>query len=137
LKDLFVLDACSLIAVLSNENGADKVKDVMKMALLQKTDVIINRINLLEVYYVYYRDKGKAYANRVASSVRHSVISIKEFSEDIFYEAGRLKAAYRISLADSVALAQTLVSDGTLLTADHHEFDFIEKNEKIRFEWFR
>ena len=56
---------------------------------------------------------------------------------EIFTEAGRLKASYKISLADSVALAQTIVSGGALLTADHHEFDAIEKHENIRFEWIR
>ena len=60
-----------------------------------------------------------------------------EISDEIFTEAGRLKASYKISLADSVALAQAIVSGGALLTADHHEFDAIEKHEKIRFEWIR
>ena len=52
-------------------------------------------------------------------------------------EAGRLKATYKISLADSVALAEAFVSGGTLLTADHHELDVIEKHEKIQFQWIR
>ena len=52
-------------------------------------------------------------------------------------EAGRLKVAYKISLADSIALAQTLVVDGALLTCDHHEFDIIVGKENIRFAWIR
>ena len=42
-----------------------------------------------------------------------------------------------ISLADSFALAQALISDGELLTSDHHEFDEIEGNELITFCWIR
>ena len=56
---------------------------------------------------------------------------------DLFYEAGRLKASYKISFADSFALAQTIILDGTLLTSDHHEFDRIESIEKIKFMWIR
>ena len=65
------------------------------------------------------------------------MVQIYEFDEAIFEEAGRLKASYRISLADAIALAQTLISGGELLTADHHEFDVIEKHENIRFNWIR
>ena len=66
-----------------------------------------------------------------------SVISISEFDKTLFPEAGRLKASYKISLADAIALAQTSISDGELLTSDHHEFDAIEKHEGIRFHWIR
>jgi hypothetical protein len=58
-------------------------------------------------------------------------------TDSVFNEAGRFKASYRISLADSIALAETIVSSGELLTADHHEFDVIEKQEEIKFHWIR
>jgi predicted nucleic acid-binding protein len=58
-------------------------------------------------------------------------------SDAVFAVAGRLKASYRISLADAVALAEASVSGGALLTSDHHEFDAIEQKENIRFLWIR
>ena len=60
-----------------------------------------------------------------------------EITDEIFFEAGRLKATYRISFADSIALAQAKVFDGELLTSDHHEFDAVESQETIRFLWIR
>ena len=45
--------------------------------------------------------------------------------------------SYNISLADSIALAQTVISDGVLITSDHHELDIIEKKENINFVWIR
>ncbi|MDR0459858.1 MAG: hypothetical protein LBH62_00220 [Nitrososphaerota archaeon] len=60
-----------------------------------------------------------------------------ELTDIVFNEAGRFKASYRISLADSIALAETTVFGGELLTADHHEFDVIEKQEEIKFHWIR
>jgi len=48
-----------------------------------------------------------------------------------------LKATYRISLADAIALEETRESDAVILTSDHHEMDIIEKSEPIRFEWIR
>ncbi|GHU14927.1 hypothetical protein FACS1894163_00050 [Spirochaetia bacterium] len=54
-----------------------------------------------------------------------------------YSEVGRLKASYDISFADSIALGYALVLGQPLITADHHEFDEIEKHEKIIFEWIR
>jgi PIN domain nuclease of toxin-antitoxin system len=137
MREIFVLDACALVALLKNEYGAEKVAAVYTKANNGEAGLIINRVNLFEVYYGFYRDRNKDYAENIVNNVSHSSISIREFDNEIFTEAGRLKAFYKISLADSVALAQTIVSSGTLLTADHHEFDTIEKCESIRFEWIR
>ena len=102
-----------------------------------KAKIIMNRVNLLEVFYGYYRDDGKEYAEKILDGVAQSIVSISEFDKEIFAEAGRLKASYKISLADSIALAQAMVLDADLLTADHHEFDVIEGKELIRFQWIR
>jgi len=39
---------------------------------------------------------------------------------------------YRRRIPD-ISIAEAAISGGELLTADHHEFDIIERNEKIRF----
>ena len=62
---------------------------------------------------------------------------VSEIDKDVFEEAGRLKASYRLSLADAIALAQTKVSGGVLLTSDHHEFDTIEAKESVQILWIR
>ena len=58
--------------------------------------------------------------------------------DEMFQTAGWLKASYKISLADSIALATASVLNGELLTCDHHEFDAIDKSEEnINFHWIR
>jgi len=95
-------------------------------------------LNLLEVYYDDYRIHGKESADNVMDTIKVSQTQIvSEITQDIFSEAGRLKASYKISLADSFALAQAIVSKGIFLTTDHHEFDVIEGKEPIRFLWVR
>jgi len=137
MSSIFVLDACALVALLKNENGADVVANAYAKANNGEAKIIMNRLNLLEVYYGFYRDAGREYADKIMDGVAQSIIQISEFDKDIFPEAGRLKASYRISLADSIALAQALVVGGELLTADHHEFDVIEGQENIQFHWIR
>jgi predicted nucleic acid-binding protein len=65
------------------------------------------------------------------------VVINREISDELFITAGKLKASYRMSIADSIALAEAFVSDGMLLTADHHELDVVEHCENIKFYWIR
>jgi len=134
----YVLDACALIALLQEESGADKVSAVLNSADNGEAEIVMHKVNFLEVYYDAYRSRGKEQANLMWTEFRRLPVSINaEISDEIFAEAGRLKASHRISLADSISLAQAIVFDGELLTADHHEFDIIEGNEPVRFFWVR
>ena len=138
MSGIYILDACALTALLKKEKRAYKVAEIYKKSVVGEARLLMNKLNLLETYYDQYRSLGKSIADEILDNVRRShVIIVPEISDEVFAEAGRLKASYRISLADSVALAQAIVSDGELLTTDHHEFDTVEKNEKIRFHWIR
>jgi hypothetical protein len=56
-----------------------KVVAAYKMAETGNARIIINRINLLEVYYGFYHDKGKEYAENVVDNVEKSIVLISEF----------------------------------------------------------
>jgi len=138
MSEVFVLDACALIAALSKEEGGYTVLEVYNKANIGQVRLVMNKINLLEVYYDDYRVHDKTSADNMFSQVCSSAVQIiTEISDDIFKEAGRLKASHKISLADSIVLAQALVTNGILLTSDHHEFETIEKSENIRIQWIR
>jgi len=134
----YVLDACALLAMLRNESGADKVAATINAANEGEAEVTMHKANLLEVYYDLYRTLGKEKAALVLGEIKKRPIKINaEITDEVFEEAGRLKALYKISFADSFALAQSIIADGELLTSDHHEFDAIEGKESVRFQWIR
>jgi predicted nucleic acid-binding protein len=138
MKPIYVLDACAMLAVLAKEEGWEKVSELYKRAIRGEITLIMHRLNLLEVYYNILREYGKNAANNLMADIKQSPIAInREISDEIFLEAGRLKATYKISLADSVALAQAIVFDGSLVTSDHHEFDVIKDKEVVKFDWVR
>ena len=138
MNNIFIMDACALIASLGNEDGANVVRDIMEQAINNEAIIIMNKLNFLEVYYNVYREYGKDAANDMVNEIRNTPIQIQpEITDYIFEEAGRLKASYKISIADSVALGETIVSGGMLLTSDHHEFEIIEKSENIKIRWIR
>ena len=133
-----ILDTCALIAFFKKETGFEKMIQFFEYAGDQKISLFMHKLNLLEVYYGFYRDDGNEQAESVLMDFFSlPVIVIDDLTDPVFRESGRLKALYNISLADSVALALAAVRKGSLITADHHEFDLIEQKEKINFSWVR
>jgi predicted nucleic acid-binding protein len=138
MADVFVLDACALIALLNAEPGADKIRNILNCAYAGEVEVVIHKLNLLEVYYDDWRAHGKERARVMLECLGELPFTVHaEITDKIFNEAGRLKATYKISLADSIALAEASARDGKLVTSDHREFDIIEASENIGFLWIR
>jgi predicted nucleic acid-binding protein len=134
----YILDACALLAVLNKEEGAEPVRDIIEQARAGSVKVYMNIVNLLEVYYGILRECGSEIAEDIILKIKSSPIDVIEtISEAVFMEAGRIKAAYKTSLADSIAVAEASVSGGTLLTSDHHELDAVEKSESVQLHWIR
>ena len=137
MNDIYVLDACALVALIKGEQGADVVWDVLYKNATGGAVALMHEINLLEVYYGFYRERGKDYAKRKLEQCVEFFTTIQGLTSAAFTEAGRLKASYKISIADAIVLAQASISNGAVVTADHHEMDIVEQNENIVFKWIR
>ena len=138
MNDIYVFDACVLIALLSKETGYDNVEKIIEKSKNKKIKIIMHTVNLLEVYYHIYRVYDERTALNFLNEIKDSPIQLStEITDDIIINAGKLKKQYKLSLADAIGLAETIISNGTFVTADHHEFDVIEKNENINFTWIR
>jgi predicted nucleic acid-binding protein len=136
--NLFILDACALIAVLAIEKGADVIRGLFQKTIDHQTILMMNKINFLEVYYKIFKTYGQNEANNLFETMKQMPIMIKEtLTDDVFKESGRLKSKYKMSLADSIAIAETIISKGTLVTSDHHEIEPVEVGEKINVLWFK
>jgi predicted nucleic acid-binding protein len=135
----YVLDACALIAAVFAEDGGLVVKDLIDSAERGEHDVFMCNINLLEVYYGVLRDIGEKHAEEILESIDASSVRVIGALDDgrIFREAGRIKASYKLSLADAVVIAYAASEHCVLVTSDHHEMNVIEQNEEIKFLWIR
>ncbi len=138
MSEKFVLDACAMIAFLNDEEGAQKVEQLLSQGDRTPNTLFIHEINLLEIYYGVYRDENKELAEQTYVKVVNLPIKVvKGLRKNVFKEAGRLKAVYRISLADSIALAEARIRRIPLVTCDHHEFDPIQDKNELDFFWIR
>jgi predicted nucleic acid-binding protein len=138
MSDVYVFDACSLISVLSNEKGADVVKNLLHRAVNGEIKILMHKINFLEVYYYIYKRYDEGAAQNVLKDMRVSPIKLHdEITDDMLIKAGRLKSRYKMSVADSIGLAEAIINNGYFVTADHHELDVIEKKERLNMIWIR
>lgn len=97
----YVLDTSAILALVEDEAGAKRVE-----AILREEAVLLPFIVLLEAYYIILQEKGERiadahYARLKALGVTH----LWEMSEPVLLTAGRFKARYSISLADSMIAA--------------------------------
>jgi predicted nucleic acid-binding protein len=138
MNNMYVLDACSLIALLTNENGADVVKDLLERAINDEIIILMHKVNFYEVYYYLYKKYDEQAALGLMEEIKIVPIRIDaEITDTILIKAGRLKSLYKMSLADSIGLAEAIIKGGHFVTADHHELEIVEEKENINMVWIR
>ncbi|CAK0755281.1 Ribonuclease VapC [Gammaproteobacteria bacterium] len=130
-----VLDASAVLAVLRDEDGADAVIQV----LASKQPVLLGVVNALEVCYDLWRSSPgvETVQTLLAELERWPITLVREMDDEWLLAAARFKARGRLSLADACALGLAKVHHGLLVTADHHEFDPLEKAGLAHFYWIR
>lgn len=137
-KEAFLLDACAMLAFLADEPGAAEVERLLRAADNGTARVFAHRINILEVYYNILRGEGAPQAEATLQTLaKLPVTQIDTLSLPVLREAGRLKARFKVSLADAVALAEARTRHATLVTADHHEMDALDQAGEVKFLWIR
>ena len=138
MNELYILDACALIALLAKEQGHEKVRNIIQEAIDGYATVKMSQINLLEVYYDVCKVYDSDEANKALETINKFPIEIIiGLSEEVFKEAGHIKSKYKIPLGDSIALAECITKNAILVTSDHNDFEPIEKIEDIKINWFR
>jgi len=136
--DRFVLDACALIAYFHDEVGAERLEQLLDQAHLDEIELYVASVNAYEVFYDALRRTGSERANELLADVYSLPLSVVETIDQVLIQlAGRFKVTYRMSLADSLALALAGRLNARLVTTDHHEFDVVEAAGAASFYWLR
>lgn len=130
MKKKKLLDSFALLAYLKKEDNYEKV-----VSLLSSEDVLImiNEINLGEIFYILARERGVEKAEYFINTILPSlpIRSISNTFENVL-ESARIKAGHSLSYADCFAVATAKREDATIVTGDP-EFRKVEKIVKI--EW--
>jgi len=110
----YVLDTSALLTLIEDEAGADRVEHV-----LSGEEILLPWLVLLEAYYITRQERGQAEADRRYALIKQLPAHILwDMEEATLLTAGRLKATYRLSLADAIIAAFAVRHDAILLHKD-------------------
>ncbi|MDQ3682342.1 MAG: type II toxin-antitoxin system VapC family toxin [Bacteroidota bacterium] len=101
-----------------NEEGAEKVSQLLHNATNDKYELYMTCINAGEVFYITYRKENAAKAEIAWKAIQQFPIHIVETDMELALISAKLKARYSISYADAFAAALTIKRKGMLITGD-------------------
>lgn len=133
----YILDACALIAFLNSESGGEKVKELLILSSQKQIKLSVHIINIYEVYYDYLKRNHAKESDIINDLYTLPMTVIDSIDTKLIIESGKFKATYSLSLADSIALGLCVKLKSVLVTADHQEFDVIERDKLVTFNWIR
>ncbi len=130
----YVLDSYALLAFFRNEEGGEKVEQLLNEAAADKHELYLTCINAGEIYYMSHRKDGAAKAELVWKAMRQFPVHIIDADLEFTLAAAKLKAKYSISYADAFAAALAIKRRATLITGDE-EFNALngESGFKVKY----
>ena len=131
MKKKRLLDSYALLVYLNEEDGFEKVRNVLAQAQKSNTPVLMNELNVGETYYILYRKRGHEQAEYFLDTVLAG-LPILMISNDFkaVISASEIKAQHALSFADCFAVATAQRENAVILTGDP-EFKKVEKLVKI------
>ncbi len=126
----YVLDSTAFLAMLEDEPGAEIVQNLLERAKKEEIVIFASFVSFTEVFYISLQENGSEEANKRIELMNALAMTRVESSAELGLIAGRLKAAYRISFADTWIAATAIFYDATLVHKDP-EFEQIEESLKL------
>jgi predicted nucleic acid-binding protein len=121
----YVLDSFAALAYLEAEAGGAAVRGLLESARDLQATLAMSMINVGEVYYILYRERGDAQAEAVLADLRTLPIVLYAATDERIVAAARLKAQFPIAYADAFAAALAQELNAPLVTGDP-EFKAVE-----------
>jgi predicted nucleic acid-binding protein len=122
---LYVLDSFAMLAYFEAEAGGAAVRVLLEAARDRKATLGMSMINVGELYYILYRERGVDQAEVALSDLRALPITLYAATDERIVAAARLKAQHPVSYADAFAATLAQELNALLVTGDP-EFKAVE-----------
>jgi len=121
----YVLDTSAWLALIEDEEGADRVQDILESTGSASVQVFVSFMSFMEVFYITLQERDLEEAeNRVRLMESLPIIRV-ESTVPLGLTAGKMKARYPISVADAWIAALAKDKDAVLIHKDP-EYDQID-----------
>jgi predicted nucleic acid-binding protein len=117
-KNVYVLDTSALLALRSDESGADRVEALLAQAKKNQCRLLVSFMSRMELFYLVWRWEGEEAARHALRLVDSFALERVSCEADILEIASRIKAQGRISVADSWIGATAVAHRATLVHKD-------------------
>ncbi len=132
MKKRSLLDSYAVLAWIQDEEGAQFVEDLLYRGRENKEEIILNIINLGEIFYRCARVQDVPYAQGIIENIRLLPIKIYPCPNELVLEAAVFKSQYPIAQADAFALATAVRENARIVTGDP---EFKSVNHLVNIEW--
>jgi ribonuclease VapC len=127
-----IFDSFAILKYYQDEPGAERVEKLLRSAQRGTIRVLMNEINLGEVYYLTIRRIGLEPAKENLERLINLPIEIVSPNSELIMSAAEIKAQFAISYADCFAAATAKLFSGSILTGDP-EFKKVE--DLVAVDW--
>jgi len=130
VKKKILLDSFALLAYLQQEDGYEKVKNLLSS---DKTLLLMNDINIGETFYILAKKRGLEKAEYFLTVILPAlpITNVGNTLQDVIH-AAKIKARYPMSYADCFAVATAIKEKATIITGDP---DFKQIEKIVSVEW--
>ena len=127
-----VLDASAVVTFSANRPGAEKVEQLLQLAVDGKRELLMCVVNWGEVYYSVWRDQGPGFARNILTQIAQLPIQLIPADVELARHAAEFKANLNLPYVDGFAAALALQRNASLATSDK---DFALVAKKLDILW--
>jgi predicted nucleic acid-binding protein len=127
-----VLDASALITFFEDRSGAEKVEDLISLAVAGRRQLLMSVVNWGEVYHSTWRTKGPGVARKVLEDIAQLPLELVDADLNLTRLAAELRVEHKLHYTDGFAAALALHSKASLATSDK---DFASVEKKLDVLW--
>ena len=127
-----VLDASAVMTFSANRPGAEKVEQLIQLALDGKRELLMCVVNWGEVCYSVWRDQGPGFARHILAQIAQLPIHLVPADVELARHAAEFKANFNLPYVDGFAAALAVVRKASLATSDK---DFTHVEKKLDILW--
>jgi predicted nucleic acid-binding protein len=114
----YVLDTSAVLALRSNEPGADQVEALLRSGRARRTSILLSFMTRMEMLYRIAADEDLEAARNAVRLIDAAGVHWVSCEPEILEEAARIKAAGGLSVADAWIAATAAVHEAVLVHKD-------------------